>query len=87
MSRFLENKDDIAKIRKCFAGLWSLDDSDIVKDAIERPEFYVMKPQREGGGSILFLLCLALIVSYYLWHGCYEMINVLLQGTISMEMM
>lgn len=52
MRRFLENKDDIAKVRKCFAGLWSLDDSDIVKDAIERPEFYVMKPQREGGGSI-----------------------------------
>ncbi|KAI8547863.1 hypothetical protein RHMOL_Rhmol07G0228300 [Rhododendron molle] len=59
LERFLENKDDIAKIQKCFAGLWSLDDSDIVKDAIERPEFYVMKPQREGGGSILFLLCLA----------------------------
>lgn len=50
MSRFLENKDDIAKLRKCFAGLWSLDESDIVKDAIDRPELYVMKPQREGGG-------------------------------------
>ncbi|KAG5541326.1 hypothetical protein RHGRI_021233 [Rhododendron griersonianum] len=54
LERFLENKDDIAKIRKCFAGLWSLDDSDIVKDAIERPEFYVMKPQREGGGNNIY---------------------------------
>lgn len=52
--RFLKNKDDIAKLRKCFAGLWSLDDSNIVKDAIERPELYVMKPQREGGGPVSF---------------------------------
>ncbi|KAL0382727.1 UNVERIFIED_CONTAM: Glutathione synthetase, chloroplastic [Sesamum calycinum] len=37
LERFLENKDDIAKVRKCFAGLWSLDDSRIVKDAIQRP--------------------------------------------------
>lgn len=49
-NRFLENKDDIVKVRKCFAGLWSLEDSSIVKDAIERPGLYVMKPQREGGG-------------------------------------
>lgn len=54
LERFLENKDDIAKVRKCFAGLWSLDDSDIVKDAIERPELYVMKPQREGGGNNIY---------------------------------
>lgn len=60
MSRFLDNKDDIAKLRKCFAGLWSLDESEIVKDAIERPELYVMKPQREGGGlahEIAHLYC------------------------------
>lgn len=54
LERFLENKDDIAKLRKCFAGLWSLDESDIVKDAIERPELYVMKPQREGGGNNIY---------------------------------
>ncbi|PSS10160.1 Glutathione synthetase [Actinidia chinensis var. chinensis] len=54
LERFLDNKDDIAKLRKCFAGLWSLDDSSIVKDAIERPEFYVMKPQREGGGNNIY---------------------------------
>ncbi|KAL0358597.1 UNVERIFIED_CONTAM: Glutathione synthetase, chloroplastic [Sesamum angustifolium] len=54
LSRFLENKDDIAKVRKCFAGLWSLDDSRIVKDAIQRPGLYVMKPQREGGGNNIY---------------------------------
>ncbi|KAL3838154.1 hypothetical protein ACJIZ3_022745 [Penstemon smallii] len=54
LERFLENKDDIAKVRKCFAGLWSLDDLTIVKDAIERPGYYVMKPQREGGGNNIY---------------------------------
>lgn len=54
VSRFLDNKEDIAKVRKCFAGLWSLDDSEIVSKAIENPELYVMKPQREGGGPNIF---------------------------------
>ncbi|KAI9383089.1 hypothetical protein POPTR_013G026800v4 [Populus trichocarpa] len=54
LERFLENKEDIAKLRKCFAGLWSLDDSDIIKKAIERPDLFVMKPQREGGGNNIY---------------------------------
>ncbi|KAK7258823.1 hypothetical protein RIF29_24410 [Crotalaria pallida] len=54
LERFLENKDDIAKLRECFAGLWSLDDSDIVRKAIEKPELFVMKPQREGGGNNIY---------------------------------
>nr|UKF18833.1 glutathione synthetase [Nicotiana benthamiana] len=54
LERFLENKDDIAKLRKCFAGLWSLDESNTVKDAIVRPGLYVMKPQREGGGNNIY---------------------------------
>ncbi|KAG6402182.1 hypothetical protein SASPL_139057 [Salvia splendens] len=54
LERFLDNKDDIAKVRKCFAGLWNLEDSSIVKDAIERPGLYVMKPQREGGGNNIY---------------------------------
>ncbi|KAK7258821.1 hypothetical protein RIF29_24408 [Crotalaria pallida] len=54
LERFLENKDDIAKLRECFAGLWCLDDSDIVKKAIQRPELFVMKPQREGGGNNIY---------------------------------
>ncbi|KAI4301841.1 hypothetical protein L6164_035081 [Bauhinia variegata] len=54
LDRFLENKEDISKLRECFAGLWSLDDSDIATKAIERPELFVMKPQREGGGNNIY---------------------------------
>ncbi|KAJ0656629.1 putative glutathione synthase [Helianthus annuus] len=56
LERFLENKDGIVKLRGCFAGLWSLDDSDAVKNAIQHPEAYVMKPQREGGGHTSYIL-------------------------------
>ncbi|KAL5136008.1 Glutathione synthetase, chloroplastic [Glycine soja] len=54
LERFVENKDHIAKLRACFAGLWSLEDSDIAKKAIENPELFVMKPQREGGGNNIY---------------------------------
>ncbi|KAL1214893.1 Glutathione synthetase [Cardamine amara subsp. amara] len=54
LERFLDNKEDIAKLMKCFAGLWSLDDPEIVKKAIEKPELFVMKPQREGGGNNIY---------------------------------
>ncbi|XP_052480282.1 glutathione synthetase, chloroplastic [Gossypium raimondii] len=54
LEKFLESKEDIAKLRKCFAGLWSLVDSDITKKAIEKPELFVMKPQREGGGNNIY---------------------------------
>ncbi|WVY94938.1 hypothetical protein V8G54_034026 [Vigna mungo] len=54
LERFLDNKEDIAKLRKCFAGLWSLDESSIVEKAIENPELFVMKPQREGGGNNIY---------------------------------
>ncbi|XP_020101793.1 glutathione synthetase, chloroplastic isoform X3 [Ananas comosus] len=54
LERFIDNKDDIAKLRKCFAGLWSLDNEDVVKSAIEKPELYVLKPQREGGGNNIY---------------------------------
>ncbi|CAH9087155.1 unnamed protein product [Cuscuta europaea] len=54
LERFLDSEDDISKLRKCFAGLWSLDESDVIKDAIQRPELYVMKPQREGGGNNIY---------------------------------
>ncbi|KAJ4877686.1 hypothetical protein Rs2_42704 [Raphanus sativus] len=54
LERFMDNKDDIAKLRKCFAGLWSLDDQEIIKKAIGKPELFVMKPQREGGGNNIY---------------------------------
>lgn len=46
----------IARLRKCFAGLYSLDAGECeeaVKSALAHPEDYVMKPQREGGGIYL----------------------------------
>ncbi|XP_078446707.1 glutathione synthetase, chloroplastic-like [Wolffia australiana] len=54
LERFLDNKEDIEKLRNCFAGLWSLDDSEILKQAIEKPELFVLKPQREGGGNNIY---------------------------------
>ncbi|EEC69407.1 hypothetical protein OsI_38561 [Oryza sativa Indica Group] len=54
LERFLENKEEITKIRKCFAGLWSLDDEEIVKSTIQKPELFVLKPQREGGGNNIY---------------------------------
>lgn len=66
--RFLDNKEDIAKVRKCFAGLWSLDDSEIVSKAIERPELYVMKPQREGGGPIFLIFTLPFFLLFTIIH-------------------
>lgn len=80
---FLENKDDIAKVRKCFAGLWNLEDSSIVKDAIERPGLYVMKPQREGGGMISEIATLMLPNSLSSLNPC----DLSAQGTIFMETM
>lgn len=68
-SRFLDNKDDIAKLQACFAGLWSLDDSNAVKNAIEQPGAFVMKPQREGGGHTHTspVICYLLSVICYLF--------------------
>uniref|UniRef100_A0ACD5YLD8 Uncharacterized protein n=1 Tax=Avena sativa TaxID=4498 RepID=A0ACD5YLD8_AVESA len=54
LERFLENKEEISKLRQCFAGLWSLDEEEIVKSAIENPDLFVLKPQREGGGNNIY---------------------------------
>ncbi|KAG2620310.1 glutathione synthetase, chloroplastic-like isoform X1 [Panicum virgatum] len=54
LERFLDNKDDIERVRQCFAGLWSLENDSIVMSAIESPELFVLKPQREGGGNNIY---------------------------------
>jgi glutathione synthase len=42
------------------AGLWSLDSpsdpstASVIQDAIQNPDRYVLKPQREGGGNNLY---------------------------------
>jgi len=37
-----------------FTGIWTLDKKDIVEDALRNPDGYVVKPQREGGGNLIF---------------------------------
>ncbi|KAI6183382.1 Glutathione synthetase [Aphelenchoides bicaudatus] len=56
VERFLTDPKDIQAVYATFAGLWGLENEDketedIVKDAIEHPERYVLKPQLEGGAG------------------------------------
>jgi glutathione synthetase len=58
---FLRNEEDASLLRCYFAGLWGLDTLGssedvglVVADAIDHPERYVLKPQREGGGNNLY---------------------------------
>ena len=47
--------DVLHRLRKCFTGLYSLENQEsqnvkqIIEKAIEKPENYVLKPQRQGG--------------------------------------
>lgn len=61
VERFSRSEDDARIMRDCFAGLWGLDtlEDDMearqaVEDAINNPDMYVLKPQREGGGNNLY---------------------------------
>uniref|UniRef100_A0A183BRL7 Glutathione synthase n=1 Tax=Globodera pallida TaxID=36090 RepID=A0A183BRL7_GLOPA len=60
IERFLpEDPSMVTMLRSTFAGLWSLNDTDercqnAIKDAIEHPENYVIKPNMEGGGHNFF---------------------------------
>ena len=49
LEKFL-SKEDVQKVRRCFAGLYEVND-DSIAAAIENPEHFVLKPQREGGGN------------------------------------
>ncbi|KHN87278.1 Glutathione synthetase [Toxocara canis] len=57
LERFLpERTADCDRVRATFAGLWGLENDDvqtqaIIKEAIEHPEQFVLKPQLEGGGG------------------------------------
>ncbi|CAJ0636161.1 15975_t:CDS:2 [Entrophospora sp. SA101] len=58
LERYLSDSSDITKVRSCFAGLYPLDSSpegeSATKLALENPERFVMKPQREGGGNNIY---------------------------------
>jgi len=59
LARFMD-AEQAAVLRSSFAGLYGLDEDGgdaveaAVARAIERPEAYVLKPQREGGGNNLY---------------------------------
>mmetsp|Transcript_5927 Transcript_5927/g.21662 ORF Transcript_5927/g.21662 Transcript_5927/m.21662 type:complete len:541 (+) Transcript_5927:1-1623(+) len=53
LERFMD-PGDCAALRACFAGLWTLEEGDVVQQAIEAPQNFVLKPQREGGGNNLY---------------------------------
>lgn len=50
--------DDIASLRRSFTALHPLDDSELGQQAyalaLEKPEGFVLKPQREGGGNNIY---------------------------------
>ncbi|CAG8502243.1 4050_t:CDS:2 [Dentiscutata heterogama] len=58
LERYVTNPSDITKLRSCFAGLYPLDSNPegeaAAKLALEHPERFVMKPQREGGGNNIY---------------------------------
>lgn len=62
VERFVD-EETAQRVRKSFAGLWSLDPSDLasedgakqaVQRAIQHPDDFVLKPCREGGGNNLW---------------------------------
>ncbi len=50
----LPDRERIARIRHCFAGLSALDSMEAVELALQSPDDFVLKPQREGGGNNLY---------------------------------
>ncbi|CAG8688162.1 24243_t:CDS:10 [Cetraspora pellucida] len=58
LEKYISNPSDITKLRSCFTGLYPLDSSPegeaAAKLALEHPERFVMKPQREGGGNNIY---------------------------------
>ena len=58
LERFLSDHDSVRQLRSVFAGLYSLDDNQegnvAAALALERPDDFVMKPQKEGGGHNLY---------------------------------
>ncbi|XP_073415523.1 glutathione synthetase isoform X2 [Dendrobates tinctorius] len=59
LEKFLPDQPEaVSRIRETFAGLYSLDIGEegdhTVKIALENPDHYVLKPQREGGGNNIY---------------------------------
>ncbi|XP_067130688.1 glutathione synthetase-like isoform X2 [Centruroides vittatus] len=58
LEKFLPNLSSASKIREIFANQYSLDMNEdgnkVIKMALETPEKFVLKPQREGGGHNVY---------------------------------
>ncbi|XP_064610828.1 glutathione synthetase-like [Liolophura sinensis] len=58
LERFIRDEEEVRKLRRTFAGLYTLDlnpeGDKTVAMAMKHPDHFVMKPQREGGGNNLY---------------------------------
>ncbi|CAO1356974.1 unnamed protein product [Diamesa hyperborea] len=58
LKRFLNDETKIESVKEIFTGLYSLDKDEggeeAMQMAINNPELYVVKPQREGGGNNIY---------------------------------
>ncbi|XP_044735974.1 glutathione synthetase-like isoform X2 [Chrysoperla carnea] len=58
LDKYLKTPEAIASVNEIFTGLYSLDFDEYgeraIKMAMENPERYVLKPQREGGGNNVY---------------------------------
>ncbi|CRL02585.1 CLUMA_CG015836, isoform C [Clunio marinus] len=58
LNRFLNDENEIKQVKEIFTGLYSFDKGEggdeTVKMVLEKPENFVMKPQREGGGNNIY---------------------------------
>lgn len=54
LERYFDDKKKIEQIRGIFTGLYSLDNEKAFQAAMNKPETYVLKPQREGGGNNVY---------------------------------
>lgn len=58
LERFLPNREAVDRVRATFTGLYTLDPGPSgdhnVKCCLQKVERFVMKPQREGGGNLIY---------------------------------
>jgi len=56
LEHLVTEESDRNRLSASFAGLWrvSPETADVQQDALDRPQDYVLKPQREGGGNNLY---------------------------------
>lgn len=58
LEKYISDPHHIQALTACFTGLYPLDNSpegeEAYKAALENPERFVMKPQREGGGNNIY---------------------------------